>query len=183
MARRCSWKGAYRGDDADSFGAIARGKLRSVARYLEIAERLEDLLRELPTDPLYSDDLAHRRRTSARTLQVASQVVHGMSLHAYIRLTRLRSAHTRLKSGSVNQTVKDALSATVSGAWVISPGCISARSANCRPRRLPGQELAKAQMRRRRSVRGSRSEVSWATPPRADRWTKKSAQQRRVLLA
>jgi AraC family ethanolamine operon transcriptional activator len=54
---------------------------------------------ELPTSPLYTGDLASRIGTSPRTLQTAVQAIYGVSLHRYIRLMRLWSAHCQLQSG------------------------------------------------------------------------------------
>lgn len=56
--------------------------------------------------PLYSRDLARRIGTSPRTLQTAVQAVFGISLHRYVCLRRLLSAHCRLQGGC--RSVKDA---------------------------------------------------------------------------
>ena len=79
--------------------AIASGSPPCIDRYWKIVARLNDLIREFPTAPLYTSDLASRIGTSPRTLQTAVQAVFGVSLHRYVRLTRLWSAHCRLQSG------------------------------------------------------------------------------------
>ncbi len=61
---------------------------------------------EQPSAPLCSNDLSRRIGISPRTLQLAVRVVFGLSLHGYIRLTRLRSARRLLQSGC--RSVKDA---------------------------------------------------------------------------
>ena len=93
--------------------AIASGSPPCIDRYWKIVTRLNDLIRELPTTPLYTSDLASRIGTSPRTLQTAVQAVFGVSLHRYVRLTRLWSAHCQLQSGC--QSVKAA--ALENGFW------------------------------------------------------------------
>jgi len=77
-----------------------------IDRCWEIIARLDELMLERPSAPLYSNDLARRIGISPRTLQSAVRVVFGLSLHRYIRLTRLWSAHRFLQSGC--RSVKDA---------------------------------------------------------------------------
>jgi transcriptional regulator GlxA family with amidase domain len=79
--------------------AVARGSPPCVDRHWKIVARLNDLMRELPTAPLYTSDLASRIGTSPRTLQTAVQAVYGVSLHRYVRLMRLWSAHCQLQRG------------------------------------------------------------------------------------
>lgn len=81
---------------------------RSFDRYREIIAQVDELISGQPAAPLYSHDLARRIGTSVRSLQLAAQAIHGMSLHGYIRLKRLRFAHCQLKSGLPGQSVKAA---------------------------------------------------------------------------
>ncbi|WP_371933129.1 helix-turn-helix domain-containing protein [Bradyrhizobium sp. CCGUVB23] len=76
---------------------------------------MDELISAQLATPLYSDDLARRIETSVRTLQEAARAIHGVSLHSYIRLKRLRFAHCQLKSGLPGQSVKAA--ALDSGFW------------------------------------------------------------------
>jgi AraC family ethanolamine operon transcriptional activator len=77
--------------------------------------QVDELISGQPAAPLYSEDLARRIETSVRTLQLAAQAIHGVSLHGYIRLKRLRFAHCQLTSGLPGQSVKAA--ALASGFW------------------------------------------------------------------
>ena len=80
--------------------AVAGVRPRCIERYWKIIARLDELMLERSSAPLYTDDLAHRIGVSPRTLQTAVSAVVGLSLHRYIRLMRLWSAHRHLQSGS-----------------------------------------------------------------------------------
>jgi len=58
--------------------AVARGNPPSSDRYWKIIARLNELMRALPTSPLYTVDLARRIGTSPRTLQTAAKRTQGM---------------------------------------------------------------------------------------------------------
>jgi transcriptional regulator GlxA family with amidase domain len=94
---------------------VGHARQRSLDRYREIIAQVDERISEQPAAPLYSDDLAQRIETSVRTLQLAARAIHGVSLHGYIRLKRLRFAHCQLKSGLSGQSVKAA--ALDSGFW------------------------------------------------------------------
>jgi AraC family ethanolamine operon transcriptional activator len=65
--------------------------------------------------PLYSGDLANTLGVSVRTLQSATQAVHGVSLHHHLRLKRLWSTRTQLMTGGNGTSVKAA--ALANGFW------------------------------------------------------------------
>ena len=77
--------------------------------------RLDEFMREHPTLPLLSEDLALRLGASVRTLQTATQAVHGVSLHRYLRLNRLWLVRRQLMKGLPGTTVKTA--ANSNGFW------------------------------------------------------------------
>jgi hypothetical protein len=60
-----------------------RPRPRSFDHHRKLVARLDELIHESPAVPLYSDELARGVGASVRTLQTATQAVHGMSLHQY----------------------------------------------------------------------------------------------------
>lgn len=87
----------------------------SSTKHQRLLARLDELARESPTIQLYSDDLARKLDVSVRTLQTAVKAVHGVSLHQYLKLRRLWSAHCRLSAGPTGLSVKAA--ALANGFW------------------------------------------------------------------
>lgn len=87
----------------------------SFTKHLRLAARLDELVREVPATPLYSEELARNLGVSIRTLQTAINAVHGMSLHHYLRLKRLWSTHCCLNLGLPGVTIKGA--AVANGFW------------------------------------------------------------------
>lgn len=91
----------------DTNGA-QRARPGTYDRHRRLVERLDEHAELLGSAPLYSDDLARAIGVSVRTLQSATRVVHGMSLHQYLKLKRLWSARKLLVSGNSGLTVKAA---------------------------------------------------------------------------
>jgi AraC family ethanolamine operon transcriptional activator len=87
--------------------------IRSSDRYREMIAQLDQLIQTTPSAPLYSKTMASHLGTSVRTLQAASQLVNGMSLHRYLRLRRLSAVRRELIAGKT--TVKAA--AFSNGFW------------------------------------------------------------------
>jgi AraC family ethanolamine operon transcriptional activator len=87
----------------------------SFDRHRKLIARLDEVVELFGSKPLYSDDLAVALGVSARTLQVAAQAVHGVSLHHYLRLKRLWAVRVQLMSGGNGMTVKAA--ALGNGFW------------------------------------------------------------------
>jgi AraC family ethanolamine operon transcriptional activator len=92
-----------------------RPRPRSFDHHRKLVARLDELIRGSPTVPLYSDELARSVGASVRTLQSATQAVHGMSLHQYLRLRRLWSTRCQLTTGQPGLTVKAV--ALANGFW------------------------------------------------------------------
>jgi transcriptional regulator GlxA family with amidase domain len=83
-------------------------------RYHDIVRKLDKLIeKRAPSQPLYSKELAELIGVSARTLQNATHRCRGMSLHSYVRWTRLTAARQKLRRGATS--VKNA--ALESGFW------------------------------------------------------------------
>jgi AraC family ethanolamine operon transcriptional activator len=101
-------------DDALTTDGV-RARPGSFDRHRKLVERLEEHVELLGSAPLYSDELARALGVSVRTLQSATQAVHGMSLHRYLRIKRLWSARKQLATGSTGLTVKAA--ALGNGFW------------------------------------------------------------------
>lgn len=95
-------------------GAIA-ARPGSFDRHRKLVARLDEVVELFGSKPLYSDDLAAALGVSARTLQVATHAVHGVSLHHYLRLKRLWSVRVQLMTGGGGVTVKAA--ALGNGFW------------------------------------------------------------------
>jgi AraC-like DNA-binding protein len=76
-------------DDVLVIKSAIEARPRTFDRHKHIVARLDDFMKEYPTIPLYSEDLASNLGASVRTLQTAVWSVHGMSLHQYLRLKRL----------------------------------------------------------------------------------------------
>jgi methylphosphotriester-DNA--protein-cysteine methyltransferase len=87
----------------------------SLGRHRKIVAALDEAIREFPTIPLYSEDLAVRCGISVRTLQTAVNAVHGLSLHHYLRLRRLWSVRCQLMTGAAGVSIK--ASARANGFW------------------------------------------------------------------
>jgi AraC family ethanolamine operon transcriptional activator len=92
-----------------------RPRPRSFHHHRKLVARLDELIGESPAAPFYSDELARSVGASVRTLQSATQAVHGMSLHQYLRLKRLWSTRCQLTTGLPGLTVKAA--ALANGFW------------------------------------------------------------------
>jgi len=92
-----------------------RPRPRSFDHHRKLVARLDELIREFPAVPLYSDELARSVGASVRTLQTATRVVHGMSLHQYLRLRRLWSTRCQLTTGLPGLTVQAV--ARANGFW------------------------------------------------------------------
>lgn len=89
-------------------------KLPSRERHTAIIAELDAMVRaQSPSRPLYSKELAEQIGTSVRTLNSASVSVVGMSLHSYLRLTRLTRVRLQLSTGAFS--VKAA--ALANGFW------------------------------------------------------------------
>ena len=102
----------------DTKSALARVECfspRAIDRYREFTARLDDVLLEVSAAPVYIDQLAHRIGTSVRTLQIATNAIHGLSLHRYVRLKRLWLVYLQLSNGRPGQSVKAA--ALANGFW------------------------------------------------------------------
>ncbi|GGI22410.1 helix-turn-helix domain-containing protein [Bradyrhizobium guangdongense] len=87
----------------------------SFDRHRKLIARLDEVVELFGSQPLYSDDLATALGVSVRTLQTATQVVHGVSLHHYLRLKRLWAVRVLLMTGGGGLTVKAA--ALANGFW------------------------------------------------------------------
>jgi len=87
----------------------------SFDKYRKLIEQLDEVVELFGSKPLYSDDLATTLGVSARTLQVATQAVHGVSLHHYLRLKRMWAVRIQLMVGGSGLTVKAA--ALGNGFW------------------------------------------------------------------
>ncbi|HLG79626.1 MAG TPA: helix-turn-helix domain-containing protein [Bradyrhizobium sp.] len=92
-----------------------RPRPRSFDQHCRLIARLDELIRENTAAPLYSDELARAVGTSVRTLQTATQAVHGMSLHQHLRLRRLWSTRCQLTIGLPGLTVQAV--ARANGFW------------------------------------------------------------------
>lgn len=92
-----------------------RPRPRSFDHHRRLIARLDELIRQCPAAPLYSDELACGVGASVRTLQTATQAVHGMSLHQYLRLKRLWSTRCQLTGGLPGLTVQAV--ARANGFW------------------------------------------------------------------
>jgi AraC-like DNA-binding protein len=87
----------------------------SFDKQYKLVARLDELAATFGAKPLYSDDLARALGVSVRTLQTATQAVHGVSLHHHLRLKRLWSTRIQLMTGSAGLSVKAA--ALGNGFW------------------------------------------------------------------
>jgi AraC family ethanolamine operon transcriptional activator len=87
----------------------------SFDKYRKLIEQLDEVVELFGSKPLYSDDLATALGVSARTLQIATQAVHGVSLHHYLRLKRMWAVRVQLMIGGSGLTVKAA--ALGNGFW------------------------------------------------------------------
>jgi len=92
-----------------------RPRPRSFDHHRKLIARLDELIRDNPAAPLYSDELARSVGASVRTLQTATQAVHGMSLHQHLRLRRLWSTRCQLTTGLPGLTVQSV--ARANGFW------------------------------------------------------------------
>jgi len=104
------------GFDAALLPAEARiARPGSFDKHRKLIARLDEAVEFFGNRPLYSDDLATAVGVSVRTLQVATQAVHGVSLHHYLRLKRLWAVRVQLMTGGDGMTVKAA--ALGNGFW------------------------------------------------------------------
>ncbi|MCP3390504.1 helix-turn-helix domain-containing protein [Bradyrhizobium sp. CCGB12] len=104
------------GLDAALLPAEARiARPGSFDKHRRLIARLDEVVEFSGSKPLYSDDLAAAIGVSVRTLQIAAQAVHGVSLHHYLRLKRLWSVRVQLMTGGDGVTVKAA--ALGNGFW------------------------------------------------------------------
>jgi len=87
----------------------------SFDKHNRLIARLDEVAATYGSRPLYSDDLATTLGVSVRTLQTATQAVHGVSLHHYLRLKRLWATRIQLMTGSAGASVKAA--ALGNGFW------------------------------------------------------------------
>jgi AraC-like DNA-binding protein len=92
-----------------------RPRPRSFDHHRKLIARLDELIRANTAAPLYSDELARGIGASVRTLQTATQAVHGMSLHQHLRLRRLWSTRCQLTTGLPGLTVQAV--ARANGFW------------------------------------------------------------------
>ncbi|MBR0788506.1 helix-turn-helix domain-containing protein [Bradyrhizobium manausense] len=96
--------------------AEARAPRRgSFDKHRKLIKQLDEVVELFGSKPLYSDDLATALGVSARTLQIATQAVHGVSLHHYLRLKRMWAVRIQLMTGGSGLTVKAA--ALGNGFW------------------------------------------------------------------
>lgn len=87
----------------------------SFDKHRKLIARLDEVVELFGGQPLYSDDLAAALGVSVRTLQIATQAVHGISLHHYLRLKRMWAVRVQLMTGGDGLTVKAA--ALGNGFW------------------------------------------------------------------
>jgi len=87
----------------------------SYDKHRKLVARLDEAATLSGGIPLYSGDLADALGVSVRTLQSATQAVHGVSLQHHLRLKRLWSTRTQLLTGGNETTVKAA--ALANGFW------------------------------------------------------------------
>ena len=79
---------------------------RSLDRYKQIVDRMDDLFRSDPTARPNCEWLADEMGISARTLQTAVRSVCGLGPQSYFRLRRLWSVRRQLRTGAPALTVK-----------------------------------------------------------------------------
>ncbi|MEH2484223.1 helix-turn-helix domain-containing protein [Bradyrhizobium sp. AZCC 2230] len=104
------------GLDAALVPAEARAPRRgSFDKHRKLIARLDEVVVLFGSKPLYSEDLATALGVSARTLQIATQAVHGVSLHHHVRLKRLWATRIQLMTGGAGASVKAA--ALGNGFW------------------------------------------------------------------
>jgi AraC family ethanolamine operon transcriptional activator len=84
-------------------------------RYRRIVRRMDDYLSLHPASDIYSTDLAQACDVSPRTLQSATKIVRGLSVHNYLRLRRLWSVRRQLALGRPHTRVSDI--ARANGFW------------------------------------------------------------------
>lgn len=93
-------------DQAVRAGAIhSSNKPRTLARYRMIVGQVNESLSIKPMGTS-NEELAEEIGTSVRTLQTASQLLCGLSIHRYSRLKRLWSVRRQLQTGAAGLTVK-----------------------------------------------------------------------------
>ncbi|MBR0832145.1 helix-turn-helix domain-containing protein [Bradyrhizobium manausense] len=100
---------------------------RSFDKHRKLIAQLDEIVELFGSKPLYSDDLATALGVSARTLQIATQAVHGVSLHHYLRLKRMWAVRVQLMTGGSGLTVKAA--AIGNGFWHLGDFAMSYRRA------------------------------------------------------
>ncbi|MES1149035.1 MAG: helix-turn-helix domain-containing protein [Bradyrhizobium guangdongense] len=95
--------------------SVRRARPGSFDKHRKLVARLDEQVDLLGSTPLYSDDLATALDVSVRTLQSATQAVHGLSLHNYLRLKRLWATRKLLLTAKAGLSVKAA--ALANGFW------------------------------------------------------------------
>jgi AraC-like DNA-binding protein len=85
---------------------------------LTIVDRIEEILAQDLSQPIYSNELAARLHVSVRTMNTAMSKIRGMSLHRYLRVRRLWAVRRQLLAGDETIQVKD--SALANGFWHLS---------------------------------------------------------------
>jgi AraC-like DNA-binding protein len=90
------------------------GSGKGADRHREIVRKLDELIDGwVPSQPIYSKELADLIGVSIRTLQDATPRTMGMSLHGYVRWKRLMLARQKLEHGATSVTS----AALESGFW------------------------------------------------------------------
>lgn len=102
-------------DEALVVPGFVRPRFGSYESHRRLVSRLDDVCRQFPAAPLYSEDLARGVGVSVRTLQTSVQAVHGVSLHHYLRLKRLWAVRCQLGTGVPGVTIKAV--ALANGFW------------------------------------------------------------------
>jgi AraC-like DNA-binding protein len=129
-------------DEALVTDSALRARPGSYDKHRKLIERLDERVDLGGSEPIYSDDLAQTLGVSVRTLQTATQAVHGMSLHRYLRLRRMWFVRKHLATGRAGLTVKAA--AIANGFWHMGEFSKAYQSFFGE---LPSQTLARAQRR------------------------------------
>jgi AraC family ethanolamine operon transcriptional activator len=86
--------------------SLDAGNGRLLRRYRRIVDRIDEQLEFNPTDSIYSDLLAREIGVSQRTVHAAVNALCGLSTLRYVRLRRLWSVRSQLRSGAPGLTVQ-----------------------------------------------------------------------------
>ncbi|TPQ40606.1 AraC family transcriptional regulator [Bradyrhizobium guangdongense] len=122
--------------------SVRRARPGSFDRHRKLMARLDERVDLLGSTPLYSDDLAVSLDVSVRTLQSATQAVHGLSLHHYLRLKRLWATRKLLLTANAGLSVKAA--ALANGFWHMGD---FAKSYKATFGEMPSETLAQGRLR------------------------------------